>query len=353
VTQAEAQDRAITAWSDRLFERAPVAPIWVGLGLAAGLLALFVLLAWVSGGLAQFMEAEESLLELRDARIGVMIVFGVAYLLTARRYAALGARTDFEALRELLGWRQPRFEKARREFETLDPRRARIAGALGMLAFPITLLLIDRDPTLYLNAWYWTSEKALTWIFGLAFLWNLAVFAYATYAYARRLSDLASSLKNLELGDTESLAPFGRQGLRSALLWLILLSLFSVNVVDPGFVGPLAVVAVVTLSAATTALLLPSRGIHRRIDEMKRSELRRVDAAIRGETAALTESAIAPRARTATLADLVAYRGYVDAVHEWPFDTSTWVRFGLYLAIPLGSWLGGAFVERFLTAALD
>jgi len=29
------------------------------------------------------------------------------------------------------------------------------------------------------------------------------------------------------------------------------------------------------------------------------------------------------------------------------------LRFALYLAIPLGSWLGGAFVERLLSAALD
>jgi hypothetical protein len=29
------------------------------------------------------------------------------------------------------------------------------------------------------------------------------------------------------------------------------------------------------------------------------------------------------------------------------------LRFGLYLAIPLGSWLGGALVERLLTTALE
>jgi hypothetical protein len=353
VTHTHVEDRAAAAWSDRLFERVPVAPIWVGLGLAVGLLALFVFLAWASGGLAQFMGGDESLLEARDARIGVTIMFAVAYLLTARRYTTLGARSDFEALRGLLGWRGPRFARARREFETLDPRSARTAGALGTLGLPITLLLVDRDPTLYLNAWYWTPEKGLTWVIGLVFLWSLAIFGYATYAYARRLSDLASSLKNLELGDTESLAPFGRHGLRSALLWLILLSMLSVNLVDPGWTGLVATFGVITFAAATTALLLPSRGVHRRISEMKRAELRRVDAAIRGETAELTESAIAPRARTATLGDLVAYRGYVVATREWPFDTSTWVRFALYLAIPLGSWLGGAFVERFLTAALD
>ena len=53
------------------------------------------------------------------------------------------------------------------------------------------------------------------------------------------------------------------------------------------------------------------------------------------------------------LDELVAWRGLIESVREWPFDSPTLLRFGLYLAIPLGSWLGGAFVERLLGAALD
>jgi hypothetical protein len=40
-------------------------------------------------------------------------------------------------------------------------------------------------------------------------------------------------------------------------------------------------------------------------------------------------------------------------VREWPFDAPTLTRFFLYVAIPLGSWVGGALVERLLGAALD
>lgn len=40
-------------------------------------------------------------------------------------------------------------------------------------------------------------------------------------------------------------------------------------------------------------------------------------------------------------------RGVIaDRVREWPFDTSTVLRFARYLLIPLGSWFGGAMVER-------
>jgi hypothetical protein len=40
-------------------------------------------------------------------------------------------------------------------------------------------------------------------------------------------------------------------------------------------------------------------------------------------------------------------------VREWPFDAPTLARFLLYVAIPLGSWIGGALAERLLGAALD
>ena len=42
----------------------------------------------------------------------------------------------------------------------------------------------------------------------------------------------------------------------------------------------------------------------------------------------------------------------VGAVPEWPLDAPTLRRFVLYLAIPFGSWLGGAVVERIVDLVL-
>jgi hypothetical protein len=50
---------------------------------------------------------------------------------------------------------------------------------------------------------------------------------------------------------------------------------------------------------------------------------------------------------------IVAYRQVVDGVREWPFDASTVMRFALYLLIPLGSWSGGALVERVIDSLLE
>ena len=50
--------------------------------------------------------------------------------------------------------------------------------------------------------------------------------------------------------------------------------------------------------------------------------------------------------------EIVVYRGVVEGVSAWPADSSTFVRISLYLLIPLGSWAGGAVVERFVDSLL-
>ena len=50
---------------------------------------------------------------------------------------------------------------------------------------------------------------------------------------------------------------------------------------------------------------------------------------------------------------LLAWEARVESIREWPFDTPTLVRFALFLLIPLGSWLGGAVVERVVDLVLD
>jgi hypothetical protein len=53
------------------------------------------------------------------------------------------------------------------------------------------------------------------------------------------------------------------------------------------------------------------------------------------------------------LTDLVTYKTQVESTREWSFDSSTLLRFGLYLLIPVGSMVGGALVERIVDLALD
>jgi hypothetical protein len=220
---------------------------------------------------------------------------------------------------------------------------------LGILIVPLSALLVDRNPALYLQAAYWRPEQGFAWVVGAWVGWNLGIFMVATLAYARHFSGLADRLATVDLFDLQPLAPFARQGLRSALLWLVLLSLFSLNALD--LIWFSASVAI-TLVCGTAALVLPVRGVHARLRQAKQAELERVHAAIRGDPGAVSRTLVGRHGASLGLSDLLAYRAFLESVREWPFDSSTMIRFVLYLAIPLGSWLGGALVEQLLGAAL-
>ena len=60
-----------------------------------------------------------------------------------------------------------------------------------------------------------------------------------------------------------------------------------------------------------------------------------------------------PAARPLTPSFRLAWEARIESVREWPFDTPTLVRFALFLLIPLGSWLGGAVVERVVDLVLE
>ena len=83
-------------------------------------------------------------------------------------------------------------------------------------------------------------------------------------------------------------------------------------------------------------------------------ELLRVNSALRGDIKARDELLLATPGEGEALSagDLLAYRRFIEASREWALDTSAWRRTALYLALPLGSWLGGALVERALEASL-
>ena len=104
------------------------------------------------------------------------------------------------------------------------------------------------------------------------------------------------------------------------------------------------------VAVAIAALLWPARRLRGAIREAKHRELAR----IREELHRARDEVVSGRAAEGgRLADLLAYRRYLEELRDWPFDNSTVARFLRYLLIPLGSWLGGALVERFVSNLLD
>jgi hypothetical protein len=352
VSGAPGDATGLDTWLDRLFDRVPLAPLWLASLGSLALLATFVALAAATGDLAAFLASGSSVWQNRDARLAVLLSLFVAYLPLARRALLRGSRANLEALRASPAFGPGGLDTALRGLPEASRRGRALAGALGVLVVPLTALLVDRDPGLYLRPGYW--HLAQLWEFGLGGLlgWNAGRLAHAMRSEGQRLSELGRRLPRIDLLDPASLEPFARQGLLFALPGLILLSFLAFNLGDRGWIGAALVLGTATLAWTGAAAWLPLRGVHARMRRAKAEELARVHAAIRGDASALAESAIAGRGASAGLADLVAWRALVLAAPEWPLPPALRARFALYLALPLGSWLGGALAQRLLDALL-
>jgi hypothetical protein len=146
-------------------------------------------------------------------------------------------------------------------------------------------------------------------------------------------------------------APFARTGLRASAYWFLGSSIASLLTLDEGAWQIVVAVIAVTLALGFISLLLPSRGVHERLRAAKTDELLRVRAEIDRARAALVD-ARGDGAEIARMPALLAWETRVERMSVWPFDASTLVRFALFLLVPLGSWLGGALVERAVDTVL-
>jgi hypothetical protein len=111
--------------------------------------------------------------------------------------------------------------------------------------------------------------------------------------------------------------------------------------------------SVPSVAVAAVAFVLPVRGLRRQIRARKAEELARVREEIHRDRELVAKLGAESIEAGGRLPGLLAYVNQIESVREWPFDAPTLTRFFLYVAIPLGSWLGGALVERLLGAALD
>ena len=97
-------------------------------------------------------------------------------------------------------------------------------------------------------------------------------------------------------------------------------------------------------------LLKPAGKVRRLIQVAKRNELERLEPQIKQARDEAMKDDTSTQGR---LTDLLTYQDRIQATAEWPFDSSTLMRFGLYLLIPVGSMIGGALVERVVNLMLD
>lgn len=197
----------------------------------------------------------------------------------------------------------------------------------------------------------------LTNIWFIVMTLSLFVRIFRNLSFSR--NDMVSLLSNLDhrleidFFDIGKLDGLGRIALRRALPWLsssaiVLLMLFGQDGVSTR-ADAISLFWIMVITLALVAIFVfaaPMWRVHVLIDGAKNAELkklRRDIAAKRIEFEKNDNAEIAAR-----LSALLALEHHLERVREWPLDLGTIVRFGFYLALPLGSWLGGALVERAL-----
>jgi len=157
---------------------------------------------------------------------------------------------------------------------------------------------------------------------------------------------------DIDLLNLENIYIIGRSGLEGALVWFIVIAIAGFLIL-PDMGSALWVVLLlfaINIGGGFIFLLAPARKIRSLIREAKREELARLEPLLRQ---ARDDTLTRATSSQGHLSDLLAYKTQIESTPEWSFDSSTLLRFSLYLLIPVGSMVGGALVERFVDLVLD
>ncbi len=230
-------------------------------------------------------------------------------------------------------------------------RVSRLAGAAGVLAFIglWELMLVLQGHSL-VSPWIPLHDGSAATLLFLLMGWVFSRVGY--FLYAGIWHKPGPQRSDIDLLNLDNIYAAGRSGLRGALVWFIILAISGLLVLPELGSGLWVVLPLfaINLGGGLMFLLAPAREIRSLIRDVKREELVRLEPLLRqARDDALTGDA----STQGRLTDLLAYNTHVESTPEWPFDSSTLLRFGLYLLIPVASMVGGALVERVVDMVLD
>ena len=229
---------------------------------------------------------------------------------------------------------------------------SRFTGAVGVLAFVglWELLMVLQGRVLFMS-WSRIHDNSATMALFLLLGWSVGRASYLSFARVYGYTPLPQR-SEIDLLNLNDLYAFGRSGLRGTLALYIILAMAGLLIL-PGLGSGLWVILpffVINLGLGLLMLLTPARMVRSLIRDVKREELARLDPLLRQ---ARDDTLTGDASTQGRLTDLVTYKTQVESTPEWPFDSSTFLRFGLYLLIPAGSMVGGALVERIVDTVLD
>lgn len=139
---------------------------------------------------------------------------------------------------------------------------------------------------------------------------------------------------------------FAQLALRNGLGWIVALTVTLLLTLG----DQVSTVGMMPLILGAMALIIlsffgPMQIIHQKLVAVKAAELERLAPMIAAARNAVERGDDSAGNR---LAGLISWRQAVADAKEWPTDAGTILRLFLYLAIPIGGWVGSAFVEALL-----
>jgi hypothetical protein len=321
-------------WTSRVYEAFPAHPFWIGIAFTIALLVVFFAGRIVVDGASDSAPG--------DLRVAITQILMMTYSASAYAYLLMAARKTTQDLspvaRDLPHW------------QTILDRAGKHPWWVLLLVGAASYLLIGVPVTnattpAPVNPWewqFWNYDVLWHRVTTVFFVWWAGCFCYVVVVESARLSSIAEDIESMDLLDMRPYQPLVRQGLTNALLVIGMVSVLSLLAVESRYIPVLVGFWIVFIVLAWIGMMLPLRGIRRKIRVAKNEELEWCRQSLGSSRDALKSGA----GEKLSVADILAYRTMIETMRNWPFDSPTLVRFTLYLLIPLGSWLGGAFVER-------
>ena len=327
-------DSYTAPWTLRAYDALPGNPLSIGIGFTFVLLLIFFVGRSVLDG-AHRSTPDELWVAISQILMTAYCASAYAYLLQTARTTTLGLAPVAE---EVPGWQEVMARAGRHPWWVLP-----LVGAVNYLfiGVPVTnaTTVAPSDP------WDWQSwsydvfwHRATT----VLFVWWLGCLCYVTVVESLRLSRLSESMESPDLLELQPYRPLVRQGLTNALLVIGVVSVLSLLAIESRYWTVLVGFWISFIVLAWTGMMLPLRGMRKKIRAAKEKELDWCTQKLKVARGELKSGG----SRHQSVAEIMAYRAAIEDVRNWPFDNPTLARFFLYLLIPLASWLGGAFVER-------
>ena len=347
-------DLSTSPWLIRVIDRVPLSLPAMGLSIAlAYFLFLAMLALMLNPGLGEILLYRGwQNLEVEHYRGTLAIYVGkalmVGYLAAAACYGLRGAVRDFQGLRPALSCDDTEFDYWLIGLRHVPRVPLYVAAVFAVV---ISFFGVQRE-----SNWTFMEQPpplgSAMMSFSQIDAMVIAFFLFRTvtleFISAFKFAQIARRFARIELLDLERVAPFSRRAARAVLvfvLFMVILSLQAIFEPNPG--GAISMVIPLSL-VAVAVFLIPLIPLQRRIDAAKQSELARIRADIRREN----DARIAGDKGRTPLADLIAYEQRIEKVSTWAFNTPTVFRFVLYVSLGIGSWVGAAFVERWLSTLL-